>query len=123
MPQVIDRPSILDAPKFFEDLDTSDKSELGNDPNFPDAVVMLSLGGGRYAAINMTTSGPDPMTVSFLVCFATDKEAEIWEQQYMTGEHVNKEFQEAREIAVSKPNIHGLALQVGGVSRHVHWVR
>ena len=114
---------VIDRPKFFEDLDTSDKSELGNDPNFPDAVVMLSLGGGRYAAINMTTSGPDPMTVNFLVCFTTDKEAEIWEAAHMTGEHVNKEFQEAREIAVSKPNIHGLALQVGGVSRHVHWVR
>jgi hypothetical protein len=123
MSQVIDRPDILNAPKFFDDLDTSDKDELGNDPNFPDAVIMIGLGGGKYCAINLTTSGPDPMTVNFLVCFATDKEAEIWESSHMTGEHVNKEFQEAREIAVSKSNIHGLALIVGGQARHIHWVR
>ena len=117
------RPDVLTMPKFFEDLKTSDENDLGNDPDFPDAVIMLSLGGGKFCAINATTTGPDPMTVNFLVCFATDKEADNWESVHMKGEHVNKEFQEARQIAVSKPNIYGLALIVSGQIKHIHWVR
>lgn len=123
MPEVIDLPGIIDAPKFFDDLDTSDKDVLGNDPNFPDAVIMISLGGGKFAAVNVTTPGPDPMTVGCIACFASEKEAEIWEALYFTGEKVSKDFQEAREIALGKSNIHGLALQKGGISVHIHWVR
>lgn len=113
----------LTPPSFIADLDTQDKDTLGNDPSFPDAVIMLSLGGGKYAAVNTTTPGPDPMTVGLLVCFATEKEAETWEAQYMTGDKVTKEFQEAREIAVSKSNIYGLALTEAARTVAIHWVR
>lgn len=119
--QVIDRPSIIDAaPKFF----TDDNEEIGNDNSFPAAVVMINLGGGKYAAINLTTSDPvDPMTVNFLVCFATEDEASLWEIAHFTGDKVTKEFQEARDIAVSKENIHGLALMQNSTAVNIHWVR
>lgn len=125
MPDILDMPSILDgAPKFFDDLETDDKNELGNDPNFPDAVIMIDLGGNKFAAVNITTTGPDPMTVSGLVCFANDKEAELWESKWkLTGNRVSKSFQEARELAISKSNIHGLALQQNAETAHIHWVR
>jgi len=123
MSTIIDLPGIIDAPKFFDDLDTEDKDILGNDSNFPDAVIMLRRDDGKYCAVNVTTPEPDPMTVSALVCFATDKEAEFWEAKYMTGEHVNKSFQEARDLCISKNNIHALALQVNGETQHLHWVR
>jgi hypothetical protein len=84
---------------------------------------MLFLGNDKYAAVNTVTTGPDPMTVNCLVCFASEKEVEVWEAKYMTGEQVTKSFQEARELAISKPTIHGLALQVNGETRHIHWVR
>lgn len=113
----------LTPPSFLESLDTDDKDVLGNDSNFPDAVILIGVGGGRYAAVNCTTDGPDPMTVALLVCFATEKEAEIWEAIYFDGEKVNKEFQEARDIALSKSNIYGLALQEAGVTKHIHWVK
>jgi len=114
---------ILDQPSFIEDINTQDKDTLGNDPSFPDAVIMLSLGGGKYAAVNTTTPGPDPMTVGLLVCFANEKEAELWESAYMSGEKVSKEFQEARDIAVSKSNIYGLALTQAARTVAIHWVR
>jgi len=121
--ETINPPGIMDAPQFFEDMFTDDKDEIGNDPIFPDAVIMLSLGGGKYCAVNCTTTGPDPMTVGCLVCFANEKEAEIWEEKYMSGEKVNKEFQEARKIAIDKPNIAGLALQKNATTVNIHWVR
>lgn len=121
--QVIDRHDLIQAPKFFEDLGTDDDDILDDGSNFPDAVIMISLGGGRYGAMHVTTTGPDPMTVNVLVCFATEAEAEIWETANMSGEQVNKDFKEARDIAISKPNISGLALMVNAIPRSIHWVR
>jgi len=123
---VIERPSdtVTTVPNFFDVFKTDDTEELGGDANFPDAVIMISLGGGKYAAVNVTTVGPDPMTVGCIACFASETEVDMWESQWkLTGERVTKEFQEAREIAVSKPNIYGLALQVGANTAHIHWVR
>lgn len=97
---------------------------MGGDSNFPDAVIMITLGGGKFAAVNVTTAGPDPMTVGALVCFATEKEVDIWEAKWkLTGTKINKSFQEAREIAISKPSIHGLALVENAETKHIHWVR
>jgi hypothetical protein len=106
------------------DADTRDDDLLGGDDAFPDAVVMISLGGGKFAAVNATTTGPDPMTVGLLAVFASEKEAEKWEAVYnLTGERVTKTFQEARELAVSKPSIYGLGLQQEARTVAIHWVR
>jgi hypothetical protein len=54
--ETINPPKIMDAPQFFEDIFTDDKDELGNDSNFPDAVIMLFLGNDKYAAVNTVTT-------------------------------------------------------------------
>lgn len=106
------------------DADTRDDDLLGGDDSFPDAVVMISLGGGKFAAVNATTAGPDPMTVGLLTTFASEQEAEKWESVYgLTGERVTKSFQEAREIAAGKPSVYGLALQQDARTVAIHWVR
>lgn len=106
------------------DLGTRDDDLLGGDDSFPAAVVMISLGGGKFAAVNATTTGPDPMTVGLLAVFATEKEAETWETAYdLSGEHVTKAFDEARDLAVSKPTIYGLGLQQEARTVAIHWVR
>lgn len=124
MAETIERIDIDTPPDFFQDIDTDDKDIIGNDSGFPDAVIMISMGGGKYGAVNATTPPPDSMQAGCLACFATDKEAELWEAKYkLNGTRVNKTFEEAREIAVSKPDVHGLALQVNANTAHIHWVR
>jgi hypothetical protein len=105
-------------------IDSQDSDMLDTPGDFPDAVIMISLGAGKYAAVNATTAGPDPMEVNIIAVFANDNEAEIWEQKWkLTGERVNKKFNEARDIAVSKPNVYGLGLQVNANTATIHWVR
>jgi hypothetical protein len=109
---------------ILSDLDIETNDVLGGDESFPDAVVMISLGGGRFAAVNATTPEPDPMTVGLLATFASEQEAEAWGANYdLTGDLVTKTFEEAREIAVSKPSVHGLGLQQGERTVAIHWVR
>lgn len=113
--------SIIDIENL---ISTQDNGALDNPGDFPDAVIMISLGAGKYAAVNATTSGPDPMDVNVLAVFANDTEAEIWENKWqLTGERVNKKFNEARDIAISKPSIYGLGLQVNANTATIHWVR
>ena len=112
----------LEAPTFLSD--TKDNTDLGGDSNFPDALIMLEQGDGKYLAVNATTPGPDPMTVNLLACFTNEKDAEAFQQTYeMTGTQVDKNFEEAREIAISKPLVHLLALQANGTTVYIHWVR
>ena len=111
-------------PELLFDRDTKDNDELGGDDSFPDAVTLIDLGGNRFGAVNTTTVGPDPMTVGLLACFASDAEADKWETVFkLTGERVSKTFQEARDIAIGKPSIYGLGLQVDAQTRAIHWVR
>jgi hypothetical protein len=106
------------------DAETRDDDLLDGDDSFPDSLVMISLGGGKFAAVNVTTSGPDPVTVGLLAVFASEKEAEKWETVYgLTGKRVTKTFTEARELAVSKPSIYGLGLQQEASTVAIHWVR
>lgn len=113
--------SVIDIDKL---MGTQDNDTLDTPGNFPDAVTMISLGGGRYAAVNTTTTGVDTMEVNLLVVFANDKEADIWEQKWqLTGERVSKKFNEARNIAIKNPTIHGLGLQVNANTAVIHWVR
>lgn len=113
--------SVIDTEKL---IDTQDSDIIDTPSDFPDAVIMISLGAGKYAAVNATTPALDPMDVNVIAVFANDKEAEAWEQKWkLTGERVNKKFNEARDIAVSKPNVYGLGLQVNANTAVIHWVR
>lgn len=116
------------TPSLIEQLDqiTDDQSELLDDSGFPEGLILLSLGGNRYAAVNATTSGPDPMTVGLIACFRSDDDCTAFEYRYgLEGEHVSKTFPEAREIALSKgdQNIYGLGLQSQNGTEIIHWVR
>lgn len=114
----------LDKPGIIIDDFIDDDNQLGGADDFPDAVVMIHLGNEKYAAVNTTTSGPDPMTVNLLATFMDTSAAEKWgEAQNLTGEYVDKKFEEARNLAISKPSISGLGLQVNGVTSKIHWVR
>lgn len=113
--------SVIDIDKL---IDSQDSDMLDTPGDFPDAVIMISLGAGKYAAVNATTNGPDPMDVNIIVVFANDNEAEIWEQKWQaTGDRVTKKFTEARDIAIRKPNVYGLGLQVNANTAAIHWVR
>lgn len=120
MSAVKDRPGIE-----LEDLLGNQPDDvLGAPGDFPNALIMISLGGGKYAANNATTPGPDPMDVNILVVFTTEEEAEKWEAKWkLTGEHVSKNFEEARAIALSKSNVFGLGLQINANTAIIHWVR
>ena len=113
--------SVIDIDKL---IGTQDNDVLDTPGDFPDAVIMISLGAGKYAGVNATTNGPEPMEVNVLVVFANDNEAEIWENKWgLTGERINKKFNEARDVAIAKPNVYGLGLQVNANTAAIHWVR
>ncbi len=126
MHPTIQTPDTSTPPKFLEKFFIQDKSLLGNDESFPDSVIMIHVQDGQYAAANLTTNPPDPMTVNFLLCFATEEKANEWKQAFFSGhntENQTKEFQEARDIAVKKPNISGLLLWQSETEQRLHWVR
>jgi len=105
-------------------IDTKDQELLAIQNNFPEDLILISLGNNRYAAVNSTTPGSDPMVANLIAVFANKEQAEIWEKIWnLSGEHVDKKFSEAREIACSKPNIWGLGLQVNGQTHDIHWIK
>jgi hypothetical protein len=118
--------STITPPSFLEDLKVGDENSLFDDSGFPHAVIVLALGNARYAAVNATTSGPDPMTVGLIACFKTEEDCTAFEYRYnLTGDPESKTFPEARDIALAKAdqNIYGLGLQGQNGTEIIHWVR
>ena len=118
----------IQPPSFLEDLNLEEgvDESLSDDSGFPHGLILLSLGAGRYAAVNATTSGPDPMTVGLIACFRNADDATAFEYRYnLTGEQETKTFPEAREIALAKgdQNIYGLGLQSQNGTEIIHCVR
>ena len=113
MPEIIDRP-----------LDTQlDESMLEGFGGFPNQVFLIGVGGDKYAANN--ASLPDGQTVDGLATFPDPDEATTYMGLLagLSGDIVPKTFDEAREIAVSKPRLMCMFLFVGGRIADVHWVR
>ena len=102
---------------------TLDEELLGGFGGFPDNLFLLSMGDGKFAANNATLS--DGQSINGLACFPSADDATTYMGLLagLSGEIVKKTFEEAREIAISKPVLHALFLFVGGVIREVHWVR
>lgn len=111
--QTIDRPSDL----------ILDELMMGGFGGFPDKVHLISVGGGKYAANNATL--PDGQQVNGLACFPSADDATTYMGLLagLSGDIVAKTFEEAREIAISKPVLSCLFLFEGGKIKDVHWVR
>jgi hypothetical protein len=112
-------PDLLDNPLGT----TIDESMLEGFGGFPSSLFLISVGGDKYAANNATL--PDGQTVDGLATFPDADEATTYMGLLagLNGEIVVKTFDEAREIAVSKPRLMCLFLFVAGRIADVHWVR
>lgn len=102
---------------------TLDEEMLGGFGGFPDNLHLILVGDGKYAANNATLT--DGQTINGLACFPSPDDATTYMGLLagLSGEIVKKTFEEAREIAISKPVLHALFLFVGGAIREVHWIR
>lgn len=115
------------SPTFIADIATEQGVDVVGVDGFPEDVFMVKY-GDKYAAVNATTKGPDPITVNALCVMATDRQAQLYMDTYMDqvpvgGKIISVKFEEAREIAMSKrPNVKALSLWENGGTKHLHWV-
>ena len=100
-----------------------DELELGGFGGFGDRVFLISAGDNKYAANNVTLS--DGQNMNGLACFPSPDDATTYMSLLagLNGEIVQKSFEEAREIAKSKPVIDCLLLFNGGKIVDIHYVR
>ncbi len=100
-----------------------DELELGGYGGFGDRVFMIHAGENKYAANNVTL--PDGQNMNGLACFPSADDATTYMGLLagLSGEIVGKTFEEAREIAKSKPVIGCLLLFVAGKIVDVHYVK
>jgi hypothetical protein len=100
-----------------------DETDLGGYGGFPDKLFLISVGADRYACNNATL--PDGQVVDGLATFPDPDEATTYMGLLagLSGEIVSKKFEEAREIAKSKPKLSCVLLFVGGKIVEVHYVR
>ena len=114
-------PNVLDRPTPGGIV--LDESMLGGFGGFPDKVYLISVGGDKYACNNATLT--DGEAINGLACFPDPDEATTYMGLLagLSGEIVSKTFEEAREIAASKPVLHAMFLFASGRIVEVHWVR
>lgn len=101
-------------------LDEIEEAGFGG---FPGQVYLISVGDGKFAANNATL--PDGQKVDGLAAFPDPDEATTYMSLLagLSGDIVAKSFEEAREIAKSKPRLSCLFLFVAGRIVEVHYVR
>ncbi|MDR3688466.1 MAG: hypothetical protein P4L46_03745 [Fimbriimonas sp.] len=100
-----------------------EEEELGGFGGFPDKVYLISVGGDKYACNNATAS--DGQRLDGLATFPDPDEATTYMGLLagLSGEIVSKSFEEAREIAKSKPILSCLFLFSGGHIVEIHFIR
>jgi hypothetical protein len=97
--------------------------ELGGYGSFPDKLFLINVGGDRYACNNATL--PDGQVVDGLATFPDADEATTYMGLLagLSGDIVSKSFEDAREIAKSKPKLSCMFLFVAGRIVEVHYVK
>ena len=102
---------------------TLDEELLGGYGGFPDRLFLIQVAEGKFAANNATLS--DGQVVDGLACFPTPDDAMVYTGLLggLNGEVVGKSFEEARQIAISKPKLSCLLLFVNGSIVDIHHVR
>ena len=123
MSTIIDKPSV----SVLENPTTEVQDLLRNMDGFPDSLILISLGNGKFAGIDATTPetpGSTAMNVKLIAVFATEDEVKKWENVWhLTGQNVTKTIDEACDIAISKEGVYGLGLQVDANTAQIRWVR
>lgn len=112
------------------DDETCDLSDL-NPSQFPDyfwVIARTDFDPAMHICVNADTCGPDPMNCDLLACFHTEGESiqlahVLTVKMGILHKSDRVTFEEARQLALSKPKIHGLALILLGSTRTIHWVR
>jgi len=97
--------------------------ELEGYGGFPNQLYLISVGGDKYAANNATL--PDGQNLDGLATFPDPDEATSYMGMLagLNGDIVAKSFEEAREIAKSKPRLACMFLFVAAKIVEVHYVR
>jgi len=113
MSQILDNPSGI----------VLEQEELGGYGGFPDKLYLISVGGDKYACNNAT--GKEGEQLDGLATFPDPDEATTYMGLLagLSGTVVSKSFEEAREIAKSKPKLNCLFLFHGGHIVEIHYVR
>jgi len=104
------------------DVFTLDESMLGGYGDFPDSLYLISVGDGKYAANNVTMG---ETTHNGLAAFPSLDDLTVYSNLLagLNGDPVRKTFEEAREIAISKPVLDCILLFIDGSVVDVHFVR
>lgn len=113
------KPGILDQPTGITLLE----EQLGGFGGFPDRLYVIACGDGKYAANHATLE--DGSTLDGLATFPTPDDATVYMGMLagLSGDLEAKSFEEAREIAKSKPRLSCLFLFVDGHIVEIHYVR
>ena len=96
---------------------------MGSFGSFPDEIYLISVGDEKFACNNATT--PDGMTVNGLACFLSPDDATTYmaAEKHLEGKIKKSSFQEARDLAKSKPVLDCLFLFQGVQIIEIHFVR
>jgi hypothetical protein len=99
------------------------EEQLGGFGGFPDKVFVIACGNNTFAANNVTL--PDGQSTNGLATFPSADDATTYMGLLagLSGDIVSKTFEEAREIAKSKPTLTCLLLFVDGRIVEIHFVR
>lgn len=100
-----------------------EEGQLGGYGGFPDRLFLISAGEDKYAANNVTL--PDGQNINGLAAFPSPDDATSYMAILagLSGDIVGKSFEEARQIAISKPVLHCLLLFVSGKVVDIVYVR
>jgi len=100
-----------------------EESLLGGYGGFPETLHLITVGDGKYAANNVTL--PDGEKINGLATFPSPDDATTYMGLLagLDGEIVKKSFEEARQIAISKPILHCVLLFVDGKVVDMVYVR
>lgn len=104
------------------DIFTLDEALSEGYGGFPDQIYLISVGEGRYAANNVTMAD---VTHNGLAAFPSLDDVTVYSSLLagLNGDPVRKSFEEARQIALSKPVLDCVFLFVDGHIADVHFVR
>jgi hypothetical protein len=100
-----------------------DEAMLEGYGGFPDSLFLIEVGSGKFAANNVTL--PDGDAINGLATFPSPDDATTYAGLLagLNGEIVGRSFEEARQIAISKPVLSCVLLFAEGRIIDICYVR